>query len=334
MAKIQWTEARTNHLVHQVRQRQAMGVTENAAIIEVAAEMELTYDSAYQRYRRAAKLFTPVPESRYPVYDNPRLPDGDYLCLGDLHAPYHDAAFINETIITAQDAGIKAAIVGGDWLDMHALSAWPEDFSPAPNVISGQKYNELREFADSLPDDKRAELLECIADSHEDNGLQAEIKSVREMLKQFAANFEQVYYVMGNHEKWLIRKLEKAIGGGELSALFLGNNPACRIIPYYWTIFESGGQPWRVTHPNGAGKGLSGLKLAEKYQANTIMFHNHHFSVRSTISGRFVGIEPGMCLDESRAHYVQVRDNGADKHVTGAVIIQDGKFRLLNKWTA
>ena len=322
----------TAHLVRAVRQYQTGGMSENQAVVKAAEEIGVTYDSAYQKYRRAAMSFYAVPESRYPVYDNPRLPDGDYLCLGDLHAPYHDAAFINEAIIAAQDAGIKAAIVGGDWLDMHALSAWPEDFSPAPNVISGQKYNELREFADSLPDDKRAELLERIADSHEDNGLQAEIKSVREMLKQFAANFEQVYYVMGNHEKWLIRKLEKAIGGGELSALFLGNNPACRIIPYYWTIFESGGQPWRITHPNGASKGVSGTKLAAKYQANVIMFHNHHFSIRSEISGKFVGIEPGHCLDEKRAHYVAVRDNSADMHINGAVIVKAGKFRLINKW--
>lgn len=322
----------TAHLVRAVRQYQTGGMSENQAVVKAAEEIGVTYDSAYQKYRRAAMSFYAVPESRYPVYDNPRLPDGDYLCLGDPHAPHHDAPFINRAILTAQDAGIKAAIVGGDWLDNLALSAWPEDFKPAPNMISGQAYDRLMTIANTLTGSARQEIIDTITQATEDDSLQAEIKSVREMLQAFNANFDAVYYIMGNHEQRLIRKLEKALGTADFSALFMGNNPKAHLIPYYWTTFESGGQPWRVTHPNGAGKGVSGLKLAAKYQANVIMFHNHHFSVRSEISGKFVGIEPGHCLDEKRAHYVAVRDNSADMHINGAVIVKAGKFRLINRW--
>jgi predicted phosphodiesterase len=323
----------TTRLINEVRQRQAMGASENAAVIEVAAEMDITYDAAYNRFRRVAGTWSPVPRSRYPAYDNPRLPAGDYLCLGDLHAPYHDAPFINRAILAAHEAGVKSAIIGGDWLDNQALSAWPENFKPAPNVVSGQTFDKLMTLANTLTGQARQELIDAISDTSEDDSLQSEIKSVREVLTALNDSFETVYYIMGNHEQRLIRKLEKAIGSADFAALFMGNSPKAHIVPFYWVEFESGGQPWRVTHPTPAGKGVSGLKLAAKYQANVIMFHNHHFSVRSEISGRFVGIEPGMCLDEARAHYVMVRDNGADTHITGGVVVQDGRFRLLNKWS-
>jgi hypothetical protein len=253
--------------------------------------------------------------------------------MGDPHAPHHDADFMNRSIIAAQAEGVTRCIVGGDWLDNEALSAWPEDFKPAPNVVSGQAYDKLMEIANRLTGQERQDIIDTISETSEGGDLQAEIKSVRAVLTALNDNFDEIYYIMGNHESRLIRKLDKALGSADFAALFMGNNPKAQIVPYYHATFESGGQPWRVTHPIPSGKGVSGLKLAAKYQTNVIMFHNHHFSVRSDISGRFVGIEPGMCLDEARAHYVMVRDTAADAHITGAVIVQAGKFRLLNKWT-
>jgi hypothetical protein len=330
--RINWTDELTNSLVAAVKTRQADGMSENAAIIEAAKILGVGYDPAYQRYRRVAGKFAPIPQSRYPKYNSPVLPAGDYLCLGDLHAPHHDADFINRSIIAAQAAGVTRCIVGGDWLDNEALSAWPEDFKPAPNVVSGQAYDRLMEIANRLTGQERQDIIDTIGETSEGGDLQAEIKSVRAVLTALNDNFDEIYYIMGNHESWLIRKLQKSIGSADFAALFMGNSPKAKIVPFYHLTFESGGESWRAVHPKPTAKGVS-AKLAAKYHQHVIMFHNHQFSVKTDISGKYLGIEPGMCLDEARAHYVMVRDTAADAHVTGAVIVQAGKFRLLNKWT-
>jgi hypothetical protein len=239
---INWTKEQAARLVRDVRQRQAMGVTENAAIVEVAAEMEISYDAAYNKYRRAAREFKALPVSRYPAYQSPRLPDGDYLCMGDLHAPLHDAAFINRAILAAQDAGITRAIIGGDWLDNNALGAWPDDFRPAPNVVSGETFDRLMTIANGLTGQARQDIIDAISETSEGSDLQAEIKSVRAVLVALNDCFDEIYYIMGNHESRLIRKLEKALGTADFAALFMGNNPKAQIVPYYHAEFEKIGR--------------------------------------------------------------------------------------------
>jgi hypothetical protein len=332
--RIQWNEKLIRDLRSKVLEYQAAGANENAAVKRAAEELGLTYDSAYQKNMRLKNAdYTPLPASRYPVYENPIELTGDALVLGDMHIPYHDAPFVNRCILTAQDAGIKKVILGGDWLDLHGMSKWPDDFAQTPKIISDPVYDKLAKFADTLPEGHRRELLEQLADTHADGELTSEMAAAREVLKALIANFDEIVLMMGNHENRLIRKLEKSLTGADLSALFLSNSPKAKITPFYWLRLNSGGQVWQVEHPSLAGKGSSGAKLAPKFGCNVIMLHNHHFSVRSDISGRFVGIEPGMCMDEARADYVMTRHNGADRHVTGAVIIKEGKFQLLNKWT-
>ena len=334
MGKIKWTATLEADLRGRVLKYQASGMTENAAVTKAAQEMDIDYNSAYQKnFKLKKRDFVPLPKSRYPVFENPIQFTGDALILGDLHIPYHDAEFINGCILAAHEMGINTVILGGDWLDMHGLSKWPDDFGEKPSIISDTKYDELAAFAESLPEEKRRELLEKLADSHADSELSSEMSAARQTMKAIIDNFDRVILMMGNHENRLLRKLEKSLTGADLAALFLSDSPKAQITPHYWIRFTSGGVDWQVEHPNVTGKGSSGTKLAAKFRCNVIMLHNHHFSVRSDISGKNIGIEPGACLDERRADYIQLRHNGADTHVTGAVIIKDGKFRLMNKWT-
>jgi hypothetical protein len=161
--------------------------------------------------------------------------------------------------------------------------------------------------------------------------LQSEIKASKNVISSLVANFDELLIIMGNHDAWMIQKLTKSLGSGDLQALFYSNSSKVKISPFFWMEFKSAGTAWRVTHPHNAGKGSS-KKLSPKFDCNIIQAHNHHFSVQSAPNGKFIAIEPGMCCDEERMSYVMSRDNAADKHVTGAVIIKAGKAILINDW--
>jgi hypothetical protein len=100
----------------------------------------------------------------------------------------------------------------------------------------------------------------------------------------------------------------------------------------YWCILNSGGVEWQIEHPHNSGKG-SGKRLAVKFTKNIIMMHNHHYSIQSDASGNFLSIECGACYDTAKMQHEQQRHNTADTHITGAVLIRNGKPHLLNRWT-
>jgi len=275
-----------------------------------------------------------VPVSRYEAWDSPPSVEGDVLILGDCHIPYHDAEFLDRCLSVAAKMGITQLILAGDALDARAFSRWPEDFGQENGrVISSELEKDLLDAAQGWPKKQREQLIEKLAEAHRDAGdVREEIVTSREVLKAIAAQFESVLWIMGNHEAWVIKTLQKALPADEFASLFHAGGSKWRISPYYYANVMSNGEPYQVEHPKNSGKGSS-KRLVPKFGVNIVMLHNHHLSLQSDPSGRWLAIEPGMCADEKRAQYVQQRHNTADEHVTGALIIRNGKAILLNRFT-
>jgi Icc-related predicted phosphoesterase len=329
---MKWTPLQEKALTTLVEKHLANGGTENAAIIKSANDMGISYTAAYQKFQKIKHDYSAVPDSRHQA-QQPLTFDGPSLALGDLQIPFHNAPFVNRCIRKAHSMGIRTVVLGGDIVELASLSAWPEDFTGPKATVSDAKFDELMELANNLPEEHAAKLREKLADTQPDNTLTEEINSARRVIRAILENFDKVYALMGNHEHRAVRKLEQAINVQDLGGFFFDNNPKVQITPNYFIQSTCNGIPWRFTHPINTAKDSSSKKLAPKFQSNTIMFHNHHFSVRTEISGRFIGVEPGMCCDEQKMGYPVNRDNGADMHVTGAAIIDhDGRLVLINDW--
>ena len=295
-----------------------------------AASIGLKYNTYCSRLYRAQSerlAGISIPESRYHVWTDHIKLTGDFLILGDMHIPYHDGPFIEGAIKTAMELGITRCIIGGDALEFDAVSHWPGDFSAETETISDELEDKLLLAAGDNPQ-VRAAIADILSSASRPENMGAELKESRRVLKAIDAAFDEIIYIMGNHEQRIIKALEKVIGTSDLAAMLEIN---WKISPYYFCEFTSGGLPWRVTHPKNSGKGSS-KKLSPKYDANIIMLHGHNFSVQSSPNGRYIAIEPGACVSLARLDYEMQRDTSGDMHTAGAVIVKDGKARLINPW--
>lgn len=302
---------------------------------EHAAELGIpwtTYKNRLQRARVAA--MSRVPESRYRVWDDyPRI-TGDAVVMGDLHIPLHHSGHINRCIEFAHEHGIKQCVLGGDVLDLHALSRWPDDAeAEAHKTISAAAEDRLLEVARALPAKHASVITAVIAElTRAPADIADEIVEARKVLTALAKNFDVVWWLMGNHENRAFRRLEKSLPASDIAVLFSGGAGAkIRTTPFYHAEIDSAGVRYRVTHPKQAGKGSS-KRLVPIHGMNIIQFHNHHFSVQSDPSGQWLAIEPGMSADPMRIDYDKQRDSAVDTHVVGAVAVVDGRVRLLNQW--
>jgi len=284
--------------------------------------------------KNLSQIKTKIPESIYKIWDDfPRF-DGDALIINDPHIPYHDAGFINRCLDLANHWQIPTTVLGGDAIEANSFSGWADDFTPEGNVVNSAAREEMERIFLDMPDgevkDRMALLLENI-DAPAGN-MSEEIKETKKVFRALADATQNVIRIQGNHENRLLRVLKKSLSPSIMDGLFDAQNPRWKVSSYYECEFVSGGQKWRVTHPVNSGKGSS-KKLASKYQCNIIMAHNHHFSIQTDPSGQWLAIEAGACVDRRRLPYEMQRDNAADMHVLGAVIIRDGKPHLLNAWT-
>lgn len=331
--KLKWEHILETHLVKSIAKYRAGGDSENMAVTKTAEDMGISYGAAYNKYVKIKKNFTPIPDSRYTIA--PELTfDGPALALGDMQIPYQHAETINRGVLVAQSLGITNVVLGGDNFEFAALSAWPAGFEKGPKqTVSDAKFQELMELSYTMPEEQGAKLRESLADSTPDTSLSEEIAEVRRTIRLLLENFENIYVMMGNHEHRAIRRIEAAINVDDLGGFFFGDNPKVHITHRYQIQSTCNGKPWRYTHPKPSAKDTSSKKLAPKYSSNVIMFHGHHFSCRTDISGKYMGIEPGMCCDEAKMGYPEDRDTGGDAHINGCAIVNhDGNVILLNDW--
>ena len=275
-----------------------------------------------------------VPASTRHAWNTPPIVKGNSLVIGDTQIPFHHGEFISKCIDVAVKWKIDNLILGGDAMDWNALSSFAPDFSEDDKqIVDNGTKDRLIKFAETLKAKDREKLYDLIAGAEAENGnLSDEIKESRRVLKSLEEKFEKILWMMGNHEKRLIKILNRVLDTATLSRLMGTDTPKWTVSPYYWCILESAGVKWQIEHPLNTGKGTS-KKLADKFDTNIIMFHNHHYSVTSSPNGKYQAIEPGMAADEDRMAYASQRHNTADTHMKGAVIVREGKATVLNKFT-
>jgi hypothetical protein len=244
----------------------------------------------HQREREAWRPM--VRPSPYPRFDQPLEIEGDALLLFDIHAPFHDAAWLNRVIALALKWGIRQVGIGGDLIDLAAWSCWGHD----------------------------AEVL-----------AEEEIRATEQIINTLAANFDSIAYVGGNHEERLSRQLGCLMGLARIMAIWVAAEKV-RVSDYHWFRVVSGGETFYCEHPKNASINATIVpkQLAAKLQCHVVAGHGHLFGMARDVSGRYWAIDSGICADPLRLDYTTKIHNTRPTMQQGAVIIRQGVPVLLS----
>lgn len=165
-------------------------------------------------------------------------------------------------------------------------------------------------------------------DPNVEDTLGDEYAAAEDLLGVLAGAFTTVLRIKGNHDS----RLEKRLGYHQLPAertkRLLTDKANVSFSDYYYCLCGT----WRICHPKNASvvPGSVAGRLAGKYHCNIVAGHGHVFGVSQDVSGRYVGVDSGACVDPARLEYVEVRLSTRPAVFQGAVILKDGLPILLN----
>lgn len=276
-------------------------------------------------------------ESPYPRYDTPLVMDGDALVIPDLEIPFQSKDFVDRVLDLAQSWKITQCIVAGDLLHFDSVSTWEanwmEERKPSGGLSDDEERN-LLDFAMELPGSKQEQLIDIVMSIGKkkedgDPNLSQELVSARKCVKILSELFDNIDFILGNHEGRLIKALSSPMFPSEILRLIEAGDK-WRIAPYYFSKLVSDGEVYQVEHPKSFAKN-SPYKLASKYQCHILQAHAHRWGVDLDISGKFYAISMGCCVDEYRLPYAAQRHNSQDAHRLGAVIVRGGYPFLLSE---
>jgi len=237
------------------------------------------------RERHGWHVLTTVPRARTPRFNKALKVKGPALVLADVHAPFHDAKWINQVCDLAVSWGIERCILAGDLADFNAFSSFGRDVG-----IDGN----------------------------------AELDTLADVVDALCAQFE-VYYFAGNHDVRPLRTLQSTgLTVDRIMRLFIPGE-RCHISDYHWCELSCGGTTWHVEHPKNASviPARVAQGLAVKFNRSVIAGHGHLWGITRDVSNRHWCIDSGICADPMRMGYVQQRHSTRPMMCQGAVIVTE-----------
>lgn len=162
-----------------------------------------------------------------------------------------------------------------------------------------------------------------------------ELSEDAEGLIEIAEGFDRIVWIRGNHEDRLSRAINKWLRSDRIR-MMLGLSDVIKASDYYHCLI---GREWIAEHPKSTSEipARAAVWLAEKYNRNVIMFHNHLTGWAQTRDGVHLGIEAGMCADVDKMEWVSLRHSKRPQMTQGAVILRWNGHQYypyqLTRWT-
>ncbi len=228
-------------------------------------------------------------ESPKPKLTDALVVNASCLILPDLEVPFQQSKFVNKCIALALQWDIRDLIMAGDWFHWAAL----------------------------------AKFFEADKDAEE------EIELIEETIEPIIQPFDRVYYIAGNHDRRPQRMFDRFVGSDKMTRLVVKPELAMefrqKVSPsdYFWCWVGEGEDRWRITHPQTTTTvpANAARMLAEKFNCNVAMAHNHLVGMQQTRDSRHSGYEIGCCVDPERLAYHQYRDITRPQMQNGALIL-------------
>jgi hypothetical protein len=216
------------------------------------------------------------------------------LVIADLHAPFHNRQLLERALNTATAMGVRDVYIIGDLFDFTCLSSWPA--------------NEARTTVDQDIDAGGA-VLEYIASF---------------------PTMQRVIITSGNHDE----RLAKRAGGNFLlrhlvdSAIARRRMGAEVIVTEYDYVFHN--DAWVLGHLSSFSRrpGEVAKRIADRYQRNAAVGHDHIQGYTSTGNGKHIAISIGAMVHipeggTSPFWYKERRLNDYSPAVNGFLILDE-----------
>ena len=214
------------------------------------------------------------------------------LLLFDIHAPFHDARWLNALIGLGIRRKVSLVGIGGDLVDFSAFSKFG-----------------------------RQERVEA----------EDEIVSAEQIVSTLAGEFKRIIYSSGNHELRLPKKTDNLLELRDAMGMFV-RAPNVTITDYHWFELTSGGQRFYIEHPKNASvnSGIVPARLCAKYHCHVVAGHGHTWGMTRDVSNTWYGIDAGVCCDPERLAYITKVHSTRPAVCQGAVLIEGGVPLLLS----
>jgi hypothetical protein len=233
------------------------------------------------------------------IYEEPQLPNDNYMISCDYHAPYHSEIWVNRLLGIADKFEIRKNVIIGDLFDM--------DFA------------------------KWALFKQAKDEGEEESSLDKEVAHVEPIVRALDY-FDNNELITGNHEFRIDRLTGGAVQGRHIMRLFWGDDFArkIKVSPYdkVWI-----GEEWLLVHPRSYSQisGSVAVRLAEKYHCNIINAHGHFVALRYDRSGQYMGIDLGGMFKISKIEYINKKTTTHPFWNNGFGMIYNGKFYHFHK---
>jgi hypothetical protein len=215
---------------------------------------------------------------------------GDWMIVGDVHAPFTDYGFAGLVgeVARAHLPAPRRLLIAGDFFNMDAFSSYAQ-------VIQPPTWAQEREAAKAL-------------------------------LLSWLETFDEIRVTLGNHDRRLQKFTAGAFETDDILSLIYSNPDRVRMSVYGWCEVRSGGYRWRVTHPRNYSVNRLAVAndLAMKYRANLISFHEHHLGITVSRYGGHVIVNGGCLIDPKKVPYAVLDDSKSPDWVQGFVMLRDG----------
>lgn len=253
----------------------------------------LTYDQWWGRvwrWQQAQKgKAAPKPEL-FPFFiETEQIFEGDWMIVGDVHAPCtdYDLAQMVSAIAEKHLPKCQGLIVAGDMLNADAYSKYA-------NLIR-------------LPN------------------WQTEIAAAKHLFTEWLETFPRIVWLMGNHEH---RKLA-ADGGETtvqqlLDMVYQDKRVTISTLDRCYINTDNG--KWLVAHGKNYSQAqlTNAAKYAAKYQCHVISGHEHHLAIGQDLYKRYIVVNNGGLFDPKKLAYVQLNTSTSPEMAPGFTMLKNG----------
>lgn len=228
------------------------------------------------------------------VSDAYKLPDpwelsGDRLVAGDFHAPLYSLTWLQRLA----KVGLKELTpprkltIGGDLFDLSNFSLYRHAIPPPTWA--------------------------------------AERDSLRYGLDALLTVFDEIDIIMGNHDRRIQLMTAGAFEEKDILAM-ITTNKKVRMSPLGYCYAKNGGHDWLICHSKNysINRLIVTGEIAQKYQMNTIGFHEHHLAIGWDRYARYCIVNGGCIVDYNKLAYVSLDLSKAPVMQNGFVLLREG----------
>lgn len=162
-----------------------------------------------------------------------------------------------------------------------------------------------------------------------------ELDTAAALLKEWAGIFDEIYYIIGNHEQRLAAAVNAELDGtalGRLIAGGLGGKLRVSNLRQMWHYTTTG--LWRITHQRNYSriKGRVGAALAAKHQSHTITHHEHGIALLMDDHARYTVVNNPALVNYEKLYYVMGADTTGPTMASGFTFMQNGRPYLMTPY--